>query len=369
MVNKVININYNKILMNIIGMQLISIYNIRSKNNYIDFQNIRKYEYVLSCHVLLIIFSIFLLLSFLSWNQFIDAKSDKIKNIDQIHPSGIAASYHHINENIKENYVSCNCVVFRLDDVQDYWLNAVQNQIMDIFLNRNQTLSAGLIMHLVGNDSKILQKVKEGIHKGLFELDIHGWNHIDYTTLSEKEQSASLYHANEKMDELFGKNSSIFIPPLSVFNIDTIKAMSNLKFNILSSDYPTETKFDQNKSIFIDKEIVHNDLYDGSKIKNKSKIYHIPGTIFFKDFQHGQWIKTPITEIIKNVFENIAKYGYAVIVLHPQDFATITRNIDASTVTYINSINSSEISDLVKIMDNLSSNNIRIKGFEQIIKE
>ncbi len=316
----------------------------------------------------MLVFSVLLLISFFSGNQFIDAKSDKIKDINQIHTTNITALYPH-NENIRENHKSCNCVVFRLDDIQDYWLNSVQKQIIDIFLNRNQTLSAGLIMHLVGNDSKILQKIKEGIHKGLLELDIHGWNHIDYTTLSEIEQSDSLSHANEKMESLFDKNSSIFIPPLSVFNNDTIKAMSNLKFDILSSDYPTESKFDQNKSIFIDKGNLQNGLVNEAKLKNKTKIYHIPGTIFFKDFQYGQWIKTPIKEIIKNIFENIAKYGYAVIVLHPQDFATIVHNRDISTVTYINSINNNEISDLIKIIDYLLSNNIKVKGFEQIIKE
>lgn len=122
---------------------------------------------------------------------------------------------------------------------------------MDVFLNRNQMLSAGLIMHDVGNDSKILQKIKEGLNKGLIELDVHGWDHIDYTTLGEREQLASLSRVIEKMQELFGKNSSIFIPPLSVFNSNTLKALSTLKLNILSSDYQPKQNLTKIKAFLL----------------------------------------------------------------------------------------------------------------------
>ena len=224
-------------------------------------------------------------------------------------------------------------------------------------------------MNMVGNDTKVVQKVKEGINKGLFELDLHGWNHVDYATLSEKEQLGSLSKANEKMQKLFGKNSSIFIAPLSVFNNDTLNAMKGLKLNILSSDIPTETKYDQNKSIFVAQNNSIDELSNDSTIKNNTKIYHIPATVFFKDFENGQWVKTPTDEIINNVAKNIAKYGYAVIVLHPQDFASITGKNNTLEVISINSVDRKEISDLLKILDNLSSNNIRIKWFGDIIEE
>ena len=46
-------------------------------------------------------------------------------------------------------------------------------------------------MHIIGNDSKIVDKVREGSRKGLFELAFHGWDHVDYTNMSEKEQKNS----------------------------------------------------------------------------------------------------------------------------------------------------------------------------------
>ena len=131
--------------------------------------------------------------------------------------------------------ILCGCVVFRIDDIQDNWLQQAQLAIMDLFISKNQSLSLGLIMNIVGNDSKIINKLREGYQKGLFELDLHGWNHVDYTKLTEKKQRDTLQMANEKMRYLFGTTSRIFIPPLDPFNNDTLRAMRQDGIQILSS--------------------------------------------------------------------------------------------------------------------------------------
>jgi hypothetical protein len=59
----------------------------------------------------------------------------------------------------RTNNSKCNCVVFRMDDIQDYWLNSVQSAVMDLFLSKGQNLSLGLITHAVGNDSKIVDNL------------------------------------------------------------------------------------------------------------------------------------------------------------------------------------------------------------------
>ena len=80
-----------------------------------------------------------------------------------------------------------------MDDIQDDWLNSAQVAVMNLFLSKNQSLSLGSIMHIVGNDFKIVDKVKEGFHKGLFELDLHGWDYVNYTKLNENQQREILY--------------------------------------------------------------------------------------------------------------------------------------------------------------------------------
>ena len=107
---------------------------------------------------------------------------------------------------------------------------------MDCLISKNQSLSVGSIMNEIGNDSKIINKVREGDKKGLFELALHGWNHVDYTKLSEQEQKrATLLKANEKMQKLFGHKSEIFIPPFNTFNNNTLRAMSQIGLKIISA--------------------------------------------------------------------------------------------------------------------------------------
>ena len=271
---------------------------------------------------------------------------------------------------------NCNCVVFRMDDIQDYWLNSVQTKVMDLFLSKNQSLSLGLIMHQVGNDSKIVDKIKAGLDKRLFELDLHGWDHINYTKLSQNEQKDSLYKANSKMEKIFGIGSIVFIPPYDTFNNDTIKAMKELGIRMISAGSHEESSFNQNKSIFIanresnnNSKIVMPKFYGGNEKNVPSGmtapvIYHLPGTIFFEYFKNGKWIQTPLVDIVGNASRNIAKYGYAIIVLHPQDFANTS---NGTSTPFTNSIDREEISGLINLVDYFLSKNLKIVPFHKVI--
>src|SRR5438445_5204601 len=54
------------------------------------------------------------------------------------------------------NVPNCQCVAFRLDNVQDYWLNNVQTKIIDTFQQKNASLTIGIIGNSFGNDPKIV---------------------------------------------------------------------------------------------------------------------------------------------------------------------------------------------------------------------
>src|SRR5690348_6459102 len=69
--------------------------------------------------------------------------------------------------NGSNNNMGCKCVVFRMDDIQDGWIDNAQMAPMNLFTSKNQSLSLGLIMNYLGNDSKFLDKVHQGEQKGL----------------------------------------------------------------------------------------------------------------------------------------------------------------------------------------------------------
>ena len=135
-------------------------------------------------------------------------------------------------------------------------------------------------------------------------------------------------------------------------------------------DQQKKIDFDQNRSIFVANVNTttnphNNNTYNARINKPTTIIYHLPATIFFKDFDDVQnkWVKTPLKDIIGNVTRNITAYGYAVIVLHPQDFAKPV----SGNENFTNSIVQKEILDLSKLINFFIANNTGITTFDKVV--
>ncbi len=74
---------------------------------------------------------------------------------------------------------SCQCVAFRMDDIQDYWLDDVQVGVIHEFERQNASLTAGIIGNYFGQDGKIVGTVSDALKKDSprFVVANHGWNH------------------------------------------------------------------------------------------------------------------------------------------------------------------------------------------------
>ena len=255
----------------------------------------------------------------------------------------------------------CKCVIFRLDDISDGYLDAEQLKIMDIFLSKGEPLTLGVIMHKFGNDSTILDKISEGYKKGLFELALHGWEHKNYSGMTEQEQKSSLYEANERMQKIFGNKSDIFIPPYNRFNNDTLNAIRELGIKIMSSSILDQNRFDLGKSIFTSKSKNDN-------ASNAEGIYFLPYTIGFRDYVGRPDIKFPIQALAKNINANVEKYGYAVVLIHPQSFTVSSEQGTAigedGNKTQMSNKN---IKDLEYLIDLLRQNGIGFSSFNKLI--
>jgi peptidoglycan/xylan/chitin deacetylase (PgdA/CDA1 family) len=260
----------------------------------------------------------------------------------------------------------CNCVVFRMDDVQDSWIETAQLSTMNLFISKNQSLTLGLIMNGIGNDTKIIGRVNNGYHNGLFELALHGWDHVDYTKLNEKQQQESLKLANEKMLRLCGNRSDIFITPYGPFNNGTIYAMNQLGIKILSAALPSEGVFDKNSSILNLNNRNVKTNYNQISTPAAAAVYHIPAMTFFKNDEHNKRAtKTPINNILSNVDNTITKFGYSVVVFHPQDFVKTDHNGNV-----INSaLDTNQLKDLSRLIDSILSKGIKIVSFSKLISE
>lgn len=248
---------------------------------------------------------------------------------------------------------SCKCVVYRIDDIQDNWIDNPQMSVMDLYVSKNQHLSLGVIMHLIGADTTLINKMKQGAQNSLFALDVHGWDHVDYTTLTLQQQEDSLVLANNKMQSLFGSPSITFDMPYDTFNADTLSAMQAVKMKIISSRdyYDTYPFFNAGGSA----------SYDG----NALPIVHMPGTAMYADYNpsvKGGWLDEPSSKILSDIDASIAKYGYAVLVIHPQSFAQVSSAGDLTNV-----VNQTQIARMSDLMDAVSAKGIVSTTFESIL--
>src|SRR5215210_1939594 len=252
----------------------------------------------------------------------------------------------------------CDCVLFRMNNIQDDWVRAGQLAAMNQFIFRNQSVTLGIIMASLGDDSEIINKIKQGSDSGLFELATHGWNDTDFTKLNEEEQRNSLDDSNRKMIELFGNASGIFMPPFGAFNDDTINAMAQVDMKILAGNSSSfdllELKGNNNESPTL----------SSSPTQSSQNISYIPATISFKDYYEDQYIQNSIQDIFNNATQSIGENGYAVIEFDPQDFMQIDDNGAPS-----DTVDENQINDLSRLIQFILLNNIRIGSFSEITAE
>lgn len=244
----------------------------------------------------------------------------------------------------------CNCVVFRLDDVQDFWLPDVQITVMDQFVQKNQYLSAGPIVAIFGADSTVVDKVVDGYNSGLFEIFVHGWDHVDYSGLNLATQTSTLQDSQDKLQLIFGSPSNIFIPPYNAFNANTLTALQSTDFEILSA-----AEYTDSYPYFI---------ADGSSnVTDSLGLYHLPETIGFVEYDDNDiGIRVPINQILDSIDSSINSKGYAVVTLHSQEFAELQGGSE------INSVDQNLLDDLNSIINGVLLKNYSIRTFNQVVQ-
>jgi peptidoglycan/xylan/chitin deacetylase (PgdA/CDA1 family) len=254
--------------------------------------------------------------------------------------------YRHHMPAIKD---SRNPLIFRLDDVGYGSIRALI-AIMDVFLVKNHTLSLGLVMNRVDKERSLVEKITYGKNLGLFELVLHGWDHVDYAKLHNKEQQDSLYKSSKKMRNLFGLSPKTFIPPYNSFNDCTLQAMNKSGIRIISSMLNYEAE---------------KDIFRIEKLNNinadSHRTYHVPETASFEKWdREGNAIRIPIKQIIDEIYVSIWHYGYAVIAIHPITFLKLQDGKSEDVV------DEHQLNDLRSLLECVESKNAIFTSFSKL---
>jgi peptidoglycan/xylan/chitin deacetylase (PgdA/CDA1 family) len=232
----------------------------------------------------------------------------------------------------KINVTNCNCVVFRLDNVQDYWLDNVQAKVIDTFYKNNASLTIGIIGGAFGTDAKLEESIKPKVQSGIIDVGINGWNFEDFTTSNETQQTQLLQYSKNKISEIFGVPPSVFIPPYGKFNSDTLYAMMNNHIYFISGNLES--------------------LIPPSGV---NRIHYYPPTIFTGISSQGNTTQIITNEmILSNIQKNIQTNGYAIVTINFQDYAQNNGTVK------INMPDNEKILKLQSLIDNVRNNGYRI---------
>lgn len=240
-------------------------------------------------------------------------------------PAGITAPVAAQEANISSDTKCVRCVIFELHDVTDHGHSNAQVAVMDLFINENKPLTLGIIAASFGNgnDTDVLEKVKEGIDTGLFEAGMEGLTHANYGNMTYDEQLSDFTAANDKIESTLGVHPTTFLPPFSTFNQETIKAIADLGMERISSSYwyekTTPNSYKTSSSYSTGDTVIQLSEVDGG-----TKIYHVPfNTSLLGLTREGYEGQALVGKTLSNANSNIIKYGFSVIVLHPTDFASV----------------------------------------------
>ena len=241
--------------------------------------------------------------------------------------------------------INCGCVAFRLDDVQDFYLNSVQKEIIKQFQDRNASLTLGIIGQPFGKDQQLVGYIKSLVGRQGYpvtEPAIHSWDHQDMTKLGKDAQFKEVNDTATNIKQIFGIKPQTFIPPLNHFNNDTLDVLravdiTHISYHVHTSEPPPFTK---------------------------STLYHFPATSSTSSIElQGvtPWRDVDGNKIFEEIKQAIPYYGYAVVNMHPYEFSNYTG-------LYTDYPNATQIQQLDLLIDKVKAAGYRIVPIEDIDK-
>lgn len=200
-------------------------------------------------------------------------------------------------------------LVIRVDDIQDFAFRDAQLFLLDESTANEVPLSLAVIAGMFGEDREVVQAVKLAVSRGS-DLAVHGWEHEDLSKLSFEEQAALLSRSKSRIQETLYFNTAVLVPPMFSFNEDTVAAMRQTGCNIIS----TYTDISQPGSF--------------------SGVLSLPATVELSDYANGVWTMKSLDAVKSEIAKSVQRYGFAMIVTHPQEFMADGKLNQASTESY-----------------------------------
>lgn len=270
----------------------------------------------------------------------------KLVTIDEINQSVIEGAEPVVVKKpdvFQDEAQSCDCVAFRFTQVQDYYLNDVQIEVINIFKRKAIPITVGIIANLFGNDVKLVDYIKNTLEDNdqLIEIANNGWNYEDFTVLTSEEQISLIKQGNDHISSVLGTTPDVFIPPYEKFNDATILALQENKINYISST-------------------IQNDPppYPFSGLE----LYHFPEGVVISQYKPelGATESIPFDETFYQIQKTLDQHGFAVVTMQPSELAVIKNG------NYINQVDDKKFHELELLIDRLLAENLKLVPIGEI---
>lgn len=242
---------------------------------------------------------------------------------------------------------TCKCVAFRLDDVQDWYLRNPQVEIMKLFQQKKADLTVGIIGGFFGTDPHLIDYLKTRIASDFPTLEIasHSWNNQRLTDLTKNDQRTLLLKTNEKIHDVLGVTPKVLTAPQNLFDDNTLALLPEIGLTHITAHI----------------EETHSPPY----LLEDLTTYYFPANTQTAKLNPTQnfWESQDRSLIRKEVHSFLSEYGYAVVMMHPYEFAVTDLGV------YTGEANMQMIAEVGKLIDELTDDGIKLVTISEINKE
>ncbi|MFQ5440590.1 MAG: polysaccharide deacetylase family protein, partial [Nitrosopumilaceae archaeon] len=277
----------------------------------------------------LLIISVGILCSF-SFNPFIHAELDGGR---------VDFSYPAYEKMIPSEI--CNCVAFRMDDIQNYWLLDPQLEVLETFRVYNVTITIGVIGEsFEGYIASYVQNVTSSKNSNI-EIANHSWTHENFSLLDKDHQNQLIKISNDRIFNETGLLPKTFYPPYGDINNSTLEVLREHNFTTMSSTFGSSPP---PYPLVI------------------SGIQHFPATALTADYvpETEMFQGLPYNETLSDIQNSQEKFGFSVVALHPQEFSLIENG------TYVDKVNQDQIQELVLLIEEIQKTELKTVFVSQI---
>ncbi|MCH7647785.1 MAG: polysaccharide deacetylase family protein, partial [Thaumarchaeota archaeon] len=239
---------------------------------------------------------------------------------------------------------TCNCVAFRFDDVQDFFLNDPQIGVFQLFQAKEAPLSIGIIGGFIGTDKKIVDFISNDIKRDnpTLEITSHSWNNSPLTNYDKEGQKELLLKTDNKIFDIFGVSPRVMVPPENLINNATFAAMKELGYTHITGHTETE-------------------LFPPTLIQNQT-LYYFPANSETAKLNSDTnlWDTQSNENILARIHDSLNNFGFAVVMMHPYEFSVTDLGI------YSNKRNQEMLDQTSQLIDKVKQLGINIVSIGKI---